>query len=120
MRKPISHYCKQVEGWDKLPYKMFTQIDPKKFPPEEEEYFVSFMNEKIGMQITAGVFDTHIHVSVCPVESLGNDAEVPEDRALVVIREFFRNLHFVRMVDDPRRPRMKHFFHYFNYPFANN
>ena len=117
---PISHYCKDLADWDKFSYENFTMVDPQKFPPEMEPYFSSFVNKKIGIQCTCGVYDTHIHVSICPVVSLGIKKEVSEGICKEIISGFFGDLHFIRMVDDPKNPRMKHFFHYFYYPFANN
>lgn len=119
-RKPISFYCKQeVQGWDELPNFMTLAL------PGEENYSCSFVRQADGIQMIASIKFLNnlntIHVSLAPLRSCRKDWTEEEHNGHVfdvtseVIDSFFPGRKFARQPDDPRRPRVKHYFTVLNF-----
>jgi hypothetical protein len=123
MIKPISRYIKEVEGWDRFPNAWFPLKEG------EDKYFCSFGNKDLAIQVTCNYLKVNdklvLHVSISPILSM---TDVSKDDLIAriveksgsILKDFFGNLEFANMPDDPRN-NSKHFFHYVeSEPFSEN
>jgi hypothetical protein len=125
--KPITYYYKKVDGWDEFPNVWFPFLKEG-----EGEYFRSFGNRSLGIQMTVDTLrvlndKVILHVSMAPIFSLREDItkealiEEISEKASNILVSFFGDLKFERMPDDPKSPHVRHYYHYIAMnPFSEN
>lgn len=118
MRKPIADFCKdEVLGWTRVDT-LWGKMYP--FPEEEKKYFRSYLRDVDRLQIILSVKEYFGNVELYSVHvSLGGstfDSEKVLSEAGQILSDFFGDLVFARMPDDPRNPHLKHFFHLIDSP----
>lgn len=124
MMKPISRYIKEVEGWDRFPNEWFPFLKEG-----EGKYFRSFGNKDLAIQIICDYKKLNgklvLHVSISPILSMtdvSKDDMVARviEKSVGILKDFFGDLEFMNIPDDPRN-NSKHFFHYIEpEPFSDN
>lgn len=103
--KSIQNYCKNNLNWVQIPNGLLRLPDN----------YLSFLSED-GIQLVCSIEKFNflgIHVSLAGVSSINSDITVQYilNKSTFILNNFFDNRFFIRMLDDPQKPNVKHFFH---------